>query len=289
MTFRQMPLPSILSNYASADHDASASISAGRPLIENGQARTAAPATRDDWLADIEMMAARSPDLAEHWSQVAAVEHASVASFARCTMELMAIGCPSSLLAEMQAAGADEVEHARICYALASLYSGEFVGPGPLDLTDLSLRTEPQAILVALIDEACITETLSALEAAEAADRVEDPALAKLLTQIAEDEQRHAELGWRTLSWLLREYPELVEVARARFVAFRPSISARGPAHLEAHGVLAPASRMQSTLLGLREVVWPAVETILGAPASSGRTPGGLRKAAPAVERGDLA
>ncbi|MCB9765837.1 MAG: ferritin-like domain-containing protein [Alphaproteobacteria bacterium] len=180
----------------------------GRPLMVEGAARTAPGAARADWVAvagpSIEGLSdALRSTLAGHWASVAALEHASVASFARFTLQLLALGAPPELLADAQRASADEVEHARLTYGLASAFAGRDVGPGPLDLGDLGVHTDRRAVIAALIEEACVGETLGVAEAAAAASFAVDPAVKAALSRIAEDELRHAGLAWRTLRWLL--------------------------------------------------------------------------------------
>ena len=90
----------------------------GRPLLAGGRARTARAAARDDWAAGDagvdtgDLDAPTRAALGRHWTAVAALEHASVASFARFTLHLLVLGAPPSLVAEAQRAGLDEVEHA---------------------------------------------------------------------------------------------------------------------------------------------------------------------------------
>ncbi|MCA9546694.1 MAG: ferritin-like domain-containing protein, partial [Myxococcales bacterium] len=52
--------------------------------------------------------------LADHWTRQALAEHASVASFARFALHLMAVGAPPDLLVATHQAGLDEIEHARL-------------------------------------------------------------------------------------------------------------------------------------------------------------------------------
>jgi hypothetical protein len=47
--------------------------------------------------------------LAAQWATDGAAEHASIASFARVTLQLMALGAPAGLLADTQRGAADEV------------------------------------------------------------------------------------------------------------------------------------------------------------------------------------
>ena len=61
-------------------------------------------------------------------------EHASVASFARNTLQLLTLGSPSELLVASQQAGIDEINHAKISYDIASANTGLNLAPGPLDV-----------------------------------------------------------------------------------------------------------------------------------------------------------
>lgn len=181
----------------------------GRPLLVDGKARTAPSARRDDWAAAgaaprVDGLSAPEREaLTQHWLAIAALEHASVASFARFTLELLALGAPADLVAESQQAGLDEIEHATLAYGIASAYAGRPLGPGPLDLKGVLIATTRREVIRGLIEEACVGETLGAAEALAAAEHATDPALRRFHACVAVDEQRHAELGWRALAWLL--------------------------------------------------------------------------------------
>lgn len=244
----------------------------GRPLEVEGRARVADAAPRSDWSAgstsDLdELDAGLRAELAAWWTEVAALEHASVGSFARFTLELLALGAPPELLASTQQAASDEIEHARVCYGLASRYGGAPVGPGPLSLDRVSLCADPAAILVSLIREACVGETLGAAEARACAAEAADPELRRLLSRIAADEERHAALAWRSLRWMLERDPSLADLARSTFdeatratAAAEPSPSPDAPHH----GVLGPAARSEIHRAALERVVRPCAEALTG-------------------------
>lgn len=234
----------------------------GRPLIDpDGSWRSAALCRRDDWLAPVERLAP-DPDAAAYWVEVAALEHASVASFARFTLQLMALGAPADLVADTQRASADEVEHARLAYGLASALADEELGPGPLTLDTMALDTDPLTVLKGLIEEACINETLGAIEARFAADACDVPQIAGVLRRIAEDELRHAQLAWRSLQWLMAEHPELRDAATTIYARCAAQAQTRANAP-------APHPYLSATELGelhrsaLREVIAPAFRTAL--------------------------
>ena len=192
----------------------------GRPLLIDGALRLAAPEGRCDWSEGLQPLApspAEAAALATFWCNIAALEHASVASFSKFSLQLMALGAPADLLMGTQRAAADEVVHAQLAYGLASAYAQQPIGPGPLALGDLNIETDPAAIVAALVEEACVGETLGAADAAAAAADCTDPVVATVWRRIAEDELRHAQLGWRTLQWMLAKHPETRAVAAAAF------------------------------------------------------------------------
>ncbi|WAS91993.1 ferritin-like domain-containing protein [Nannocystis punicea] len=252
-------------------------VACGRPFMVDDHAVTALAAERDDWRAVASVPtapAAVRAALAAHWTQIALAEHASVASFARHVLQLLAVGAPPEFVLDTQRALADEVEHARLCFALASSYGGAGVGPGPLAQAHEPGATDLESVVAAVIREACVGETLSALEAREAAERAEDPGLRRILARIADDEQRHAELGWRFVCWA-RE--QLSDDARARtdavFAAAVADAAASagdmsretGTPELRAHGVVDAPLRASVWLRGLQGLVQPAAAALRAA------------------------
>lgn len=240
----------------------------GRPFYVEGEARTAPAVARDDWAsalvpAPVDELTRRR--LAAHWEEIARFEHASVASFARFCLQLLHLGAPPELLADNQRAMADEVEHARIAFGLASAYGGTRVGPGRLDVdTSLAGGLDPRAIVEGLVVEACVGETLAAIEAQEAAHWAMDPTVADALGRIASDELRHARLGWRSLRWILegadetlRAYALTVLEAAIRAVAITPAQGV--PTSLRRHGVLDDALRREVRAKALESLVIPCL------------------------------
>ncbi|HWB78413.1 MAG TPA: ferritin-like domain-containing protein, partial [Nannocystaceae bacterium] len=185
------------------------SCSSGRPFVVDEAARVAAVRRRDDWYdaarIDVRALdAATRAELAAAWLADAQAEHASVASFARFALELLSIGAPPELVADAHAAARDEIEHAKICFALASAYAGVPQGPGPLAVDGSLARCgDLYAIIRATVEEGCVGETLAALEAEAAVARATDPVVRAALTRIAGDEARHAALAWRVVAWAL--------------------------------------------------------------------------------------
>jgi hypothetical protein len=236
---------------------------------------TAAPARRDDWLApDAIQVVAIAPEiraaLGAHWEREAAFEHASVASFARASLGLLAAGAPPDLVAAAHAAAIDEIEHARIGYALASAYGGRPRGPGALPaiapLGDGSLETLAAETLI----DACAGESTAALALREACAAAEDEGVRALLSRIAGDEERHAELAWRTVAWAARAGGEPVARALRGAIAEleRELLTGGADDHdlgldLSAHGVLGPAAQRANRRRAVAEVVIPCARALL--------------------------
>lgn len=239
----------------------------GRPLLVAGEARTAAPRAGGAWSAAVDLSSpggALGAALGAHWAAVAALEHASVASFARFTLQLLALGAPPDLVADAQRAAADEVEHARLAYGLASALGGAAVEPGPLPLDGVGVSADRCEVLRSLIAEACIGETLGAAEATASAEGA-DPAMREALGRIAADEARHAALAWRTLRWLVGEDAELAAFARGVFAAERSRdlVGAEG-LHAPRYGALGGAARRALHADVWRAVIGPCADAALG-------------------------
>lgn len=210
--------------------------------------------------------------LAEEWARDALFEHASVASFDRFSMHLLAVAAPPSLVEEAHQAAIDEILHARLCFALASAYAGEPLGPGPLPLDgDVLGRLDLPSIAAAAVTEGCVGETLASLEAATAFERATTPAVREALEQISDDEARHAELAWRFVRWALDTGGPDARAAIER--AFRDALDAPRPAlpdedplveGLAAHGRMSARQKRLSLDEGLVEVVAPAARALLG-------------------------
>jgi hypothetical protein len=175
----------------------------GRPLTIADQQRTAPLAEGSAWsaTAGTAETSAHSAALGAAWRADALDEHASVASFGRFVLELLAFGAPPQLVRDVLAAASDEVRHAEVCFGIATQLDGHAQGPGALDLADMQLATSLAEAAAAAVREGCVGETLAAAHAATASRQTSDPALAQALAAIADDEARHAALAWRFVQW----------------------------------------------------------------------------------------
>ena len=260
----------------------------GRPYLVGGRALVAAPrwgAEARGWVEgerpDLDGLThGERASLAEAWTADGLLEHASVASFSRVSLVLLAAGAPADLVARAHEAALDEVRHARLCFALASAYAGEAIAPGPFPCAgDVHIGKSLAAIAVSTLEEGCIGETVAAVLASEQLDRATDPAVRAALAQIAADEARHAELAWSTLAWAVdaggREVRVAVEQALRGVLA--DARSAAPPrceadpgrrALMEAHGRVDAATAAWVVAAAMAEIVAPAARTLLRRGAS---------------------
>ncbi len=250
----------------------------GRPFLVEQQARLASASETSSWQLDEQERpgippVALAPQLAQRWTEIGLMEHASIAAFARFTLQLLSLGAPADLIEASNRAQMDETRHARMAFELASHYAGKDVGPGALSIEGSLLEASWENILATTIEEGCVGETCAAIEAAHAASLCEDPAVARVLERIAEDESRHASLAWRTAAWMLGARPELCALAKRHFdeAARRVSteteqLGATARSQTERYGVLELTTLASCRAQALAEVVLPCAQRLLPLP-----------------------
>lgn len=190
----------------------------GRPLAGADGPLLAPRTPRADW-HDAALAATRPPTpdatLVERFLVDAGFEHASIAAFARASLQLVALGAPADLVRDTHAAALDEVHHARFCLALAQRRGAPALGPGPLPLGAAPIDWSVAALVTETFHGGCVGETRAALELRARAERG-DEVEREVLSRIADDEERHAELAFRTVAWALDALgPEAHEALRA--------------------------------------------------------------------------
>lgn len=254
----------------------------GRPFLVEGEFRLAEPVERADW-SDRPMEPVQVWDealrahLCDTWTRIGLMEHASVAAFARFALQLLQLGAPPHLLELTHKALADETEHARQAFALASHYGGRAIGPGPLSMEGAMEEVDLHQILAMVIREGCLGETVAALEAAEALEHSRDPAVRAVLARIAEDERDHARLAWEMVRWALQQGDE----ALAAFVRHEFSLALSEVELVEQddarwstqvllrHGVVSPSLRARLRQDAIASVLRPCLEAMLAAPLAA--------------------
>jgi hypothetical protein len=148
--------------------------------------------------------------LGVYFARLAWLEAASVGAFRRLARELRAHGAPDELVAAAKASARDEIRHARIMARLATKHRAKVPRVEARDggVRDLESIARENAV------EGCVGETFGAALAffhGEHADA--DADVAGAMRAIAEDELRHAALGWAVAAWA---DARLSEDARAR-------------------------------------------------------------------------
>jgi hypothetical protein len=258
----------------------------GRPFTVDGEVRTAASAHRADWqvtphglpaLGELSRDARRA--LARAWSQDALFEHASIASFARFVLELLALGAPADLVADAQRALGDEIVHAELCFGFAGAYAGEPVGPASLPMGGAVVRPELSAVAVATFVEGCVNETLAAVAVHAACDEARDPAVKVALARIADDESRHALLAWRFVAWACSRSRAAHQAVAEALAALRPesfgasvatevdNLAMHDRQALQAHGQLGSIERQTIVAAAAADMVLPCARALLAATA----------------------
>ena len=256
----------------------------GRPFLVLGEARLPPLAVRADWIAGdspiAENLAAITREhLSMEWARIGQMEHASIAAFARFVLQLLAVGAPPRLVEDAQRAMADETNHAKLAFGLATHYGKRAIGPGPLAIDTCLGAGGLEELLVTVIHEGCIGETVAAIEAREALEHVRDPAVRAVLETIARDEAQHAELAWRTVAWALesggadaracieRTFAEVAEEAH------RTAPSGRSRGALLAHGIVDAELRAELRAAAIAQAVLPCAEALLARRSVSSAQP----------------
>lgn len=243
----------------------------GRPLRHEGELVLAEVTRGEAWSAveaACEPVASKARlDAAARWLEIARYEHASVAAFARVSLELMTVGAPPALVEGCHRAALDEIGHARLALDLARTLGAEAWDLGPLPQVPTRPVTLEQLAIDALI-EGCLGEGAAAACAHMAAARADGLAAATART-IAAEETRHAALAWSTLHWALRRDPTLAApLARAFADALaqrreRARITWPHQGSLAAYGLLDDAEIAELDLDVAERVVAPVLARLL--------------------------
>ncbi|MFO0551029.1 MAG: ferritin-like domain-containing protein [Polyangiaceae bacterium] len=217
--------------------------------------------------------------LSQSYVEIAAAEHASIASFARFTLELVALGAPDELLALTQRAALDEIEHAAIMSYFAGAAVGRRLARGRVRAPSLNDVIDVYGVARATFRDGCVNETIGALSLARAAERAASPAMAEILRRVAEDEARHAELAWRTIAWLASADQEAVRAALEHELG-RLSATVVGAGQVSAlagecqrWGIYSPDDVAVLSVETIREVIEPCARALLATGLSPTRLP----------------
>jgi len=248
----------------------------GRPLRNNGVAVLAQWCPSADWLPCVpEKPSLRTESvrqaLATAWTSEAMMEHASVAAFARLSLELLALGAPADIVDAVHVAARDEIRHAQLTFGLASGFAGETRGPGPLAIPDSWAAASFMSVAQETFLDGCVGEAVAALDAFVAAEGTTTESIRDVLVEIAKDESAHAALAFRVVAWAANAGgPPVWAAIRDLLANVEQELRAPEPetseaSELEAYGVLSPLRRGEVRRRALREVVVPCTRALLGA------------------------
>ncbi len=200
----------------------------GRPLRIRG--RQLHPELREgsDWTRGLQPDPTGLDEATRHaleslWLHDAQKEHASVPAFSRIAWMLAAVGAPAELMEWSHRAALEEIEHTRLCFALAAGYSGRShtVEPMPdLLLGGLDEKANPLLTLaVESLSDGCQLEDFNADVAAACAEVCQEPVTRTVLELIAREERTHADFSWALLEWLLERSRDTVQPAIEKSLA----------------------------------------------------------------------
>jgi hypothetical protein len=194
-----------------------------------------------------------APDAVGRWLAHAAwLEAASIPAFIYLARELELHGAPRGLVRAALASARDEVRHARVMRDVAERYGAT------VPAVDVALPVERTLEELAIENaiEGCVRETWGAVVALWQSHRAQDPKLRAIYREIADDEARHAALGWAIDEWVKTRLPveTHARIDAAREAAVRELFEGESaealamlglPMGAEARGLLA---RTQDTL-----------------------------------------
>lgn len=200
----------------------------GRPLRIRG--RQLHPELREgsDWTRGLQPDPAGLDEATRHaletlWLHDAQKEHASVPAFSRIAWLLAAVGAPAELMEWAHRAALEEIEHTRLCFALAAGYAGRSHTVEPMRdllLGGLDENANPLLTLaVESLSDGCQLEDFNADVAAACAAVCQEPVTKAVLEQIAVEERSHADFSWSLLTWLLERNYDTVQPAIEKALA----------------------------------------------------------------------
>ena len=252
----------------------------GRPFLVDGEQRIAALRSGDDWCekfetsaSDTQINAATREALSNAWLDDASLEHASVAAFARLTLELMELGAPPELVAASQVASLDEVRHAQACFGLAERFGNQATTAAGLSMNNALSGTTIVELARTTFLEGCVGETLAALTASEARLGATDHRVLRVLGEVEKDEASHAALAWKIVRWALslggvevrhaveQAFTEALDTELSRVVDELPE--SVDEETWKAMGRLSPRETKTLRIQGMREVVEPCLASLL--------------------------
>lgn len=103
---------------------------------------------------------------------------------------MQATAAPAALVAGAHRAAIDEIDHAKLCFGIATRFGGEAAAPAAFPIKNVTVSSNLTDMLLSVIHEGCIHESLSAARAAQQQELADDPAVKAAFAKIADDEGR---------------------------------------------------------------------------------------------------
>jgi hypothetical protein len=137
-------------------------------------------------------------------------EHASIATFSRLNLELLAAGAPHKLIEKSSQAVIDEIRHTRIFSALYKNIFLEEVTVKPckdfLDIGQLSTRFQTVSERIYQIGKAAFTDGMCnegyhAVYLETLVEHCKSDRVGKLFSRVAQDERKHFDLAKSIVGW----------------------------------------------------------------------------------------
>jgi hypothetical protein len=263
------PLAIALAVFAQALGDGMAGGAWGRPLRVRGRVLHPGLSAGSNWTrGNRPSIAGLDPAtcaaLEALWLHDAQKEHASVPAFARISWLLAAVGAPAELVEGAHRAAAEEIDHARRCFALAAGYGGRSHSAEPMPdllLGGLDMKGDPMIHLaVESLEDGCLLEDFNADVAAACEAVCEERATKDVLARIAREERSHAELSWDLLRWLVARGGTRVAGAVARKAAALDSVKRPTAVSTERAALVAAADPVKLRMHGrLSDAEWAAL------------------------------
>ena len=204
----------------------------------------------------------------EAWAFRTRVERDAALRFARLAAAVPGFDPESPVISLLQRAADDEKRHAALCAGLAAAYGNPASGGGE-DSPIAPASLEPRAaVLYEMVAASCITETESVATLTTLLSRETEPAVERVLREIARDEVAHGRMGWAHLareaerydvSWLSPLVPSMLSGTIEEDLFTAADVDLEAPELLR-HGVLPHSTRRNVFVGTLEAVVFPGLE-----------------------------
>ncbi|HTQ05258.1 MAG TPA: hypothetical protein VMI54_15450 [Polyangiaceae bacterium] len=197
--------------------------------------------------------------LGGYFAEMARLEAASVVAFRRLAHELRAHGAPARLRRAARRAARDEVRHARSARTLAQRFGGTYRAPAVAPPRSRSLL----GLLRENATEGAVREAFGALAAEYQARFARDGEVRRVMTRVAADETRHAELALAIERWAIRRLDgdarrELARSRRAAVTALFVELERDPPAEIAAVAGAPPRAVAKELAARLDLELWQA-------------------------------